>query len=167
MWLQRQTDALWEKYCRRDFRTEKVMEWESYREMYLRCFDEREAKFLSLTENLQKKQVGRANAKSSTKVAFIGTLAKAPKYVQRAQAKYDTAISPARLLKPASASGSWVREAPSGVREDKAVRKLAMENVIRTERANAGPKLTQAQKKRKIAPMMAKTKMFYKKAFRR
>merc|ERR1740137_496120 len=70
----------------------------------------------------------------------------------RAQAKWGTAGSPVRPSKAASSS------APSAagtlVREDLAARKRAMENVIRTERA-AGPKLTQAQKKRKMAPMMA------------
>ena len=156
-YLLEDTNQLWENFCKRDFRTKKREEMESYRDMYLRCIGEREEKLRALTENARKKQLYRANTKSATQLAFVGTQAKAPRNVMRAQAKWGTAISSSR---PAAKSAS----STSSVKEDVAARKLAMENVIRMERA-AAPNLTQAQKKKKIAPMMAKTKMFYKKVF--
>lgn len=43
---------LWKKHCQRDFRNEQLLEYESWREMYLRLFNQREEKLKSLTKSI-------------------------------------------------------------------------------------------------------------------
>ncbi|KPP58930.1 transcription elongation factor B polypeptide 3-like [Scleropages formosus] len=47
-----ETDELWMRHCRRDFKHESPQEYESWREMYLRLYDEREERLRTLTQNI-------------------------------------------------------------------------------------------------------------------
>lgn len=53
--------------------------------MFFRCTDERHEKMRSVTENLQKKYVTKAQPKRTTQLAYINMMAKPPKTVARAQ----------------------------------------------------------------------------------
>lgn len=46
------TDHLWEKHCQKDFRNAQLEEYESWREMYLRMYEERERKLKQLTKSI-------------------------------------------------------------------------------------------------------------------
>ncbi|KAK7074561.1 Elongin-A [Halocaridina rubra] len=150
-YLLEDTDEIWEVHCRREFRKEQREDMESWRDLYIRCFDAREKKLKSLTENLQQKFISKAEPRRQTKLAFVDTAVKVPKYVQRAQAKHGTGV----------ASGSSVK---AGKAAEVAARKLAMQNAQRAEKAAPAPR-TPSAKNKKVAPLMAKTRQFYKKAF--
>ena len=62
---------------------------ETWREMWLRCSDERDKKLKSLTQSWQKKFVAKAEPKRQTKLAFVNSTAKVPKSVARAQVGYS------------------------------------------------------------------------------
>ncbi|OXB63182.1 hypothetical protein ASZ78_016243 [Callipepla squamata] len=47
-----ESDHLWKKHCQRDFKNESLLEYECWREMYLRLFNEREEKLKMLTKNI-------------------------------------------------------------------------------------------------------------------
>ncbi|XP_076189058.1 uncharacterized protein LOC143157847 isoform X1 [Aptenodytes patagonicus] len=47
-----ESDHLWKKHCQRDFKNESLLEYESWREMYLRLFNQREEKLKMLTKNI-------------------------------------------------------------------------------------------------------------------
>lgn len=152
-YLLEDTNVLWEVHCKRDFRKMKLEEMETWREMWIRCFEERERKLRSLTQNLQQKFVSKAEPKRTTKLAFVDSAVKVPKSVARAQAKFGTAAPSATAAKPGKAN-------------EVAARKTAMQNVQRAERAANTPRPVSAKNK-KVAPLMAKTRQFFKKAFRR
>lgn len=66
---------------------QKLEEMETWRDMWIRCFDEREQKLRNVTQNLQQKFISKAEPKRTTKLAFVGTTVKVPKNVARAQVK--------------------------------------------------------------------------------
>lgn len=146
------SDVLWKVHCKRDFKKREPDEMESWREMWIRCSEERNNKLKSLTHNLTEKFLTKAEPKRTTKIAYVDTAAKVPRNVARAQAKYGTAAASALAAKPGKAN-------------EVAARKTVMQNVQRAERA-ANPRPV-AAKKKKVAPLMAKTKQFFKKTFRR
>lgn len=79
------TDELWELHCQKEFKTKKRDEMESWREMYLRCLDEREAKLAALTANIKQAQDKSVPVKQ-TKLAYVDTsFVKPPRDVARRQ----------------------------------------------------------------------------------
>lgn len=58
---------------------------ETWREMWIRCSEERDHKLRSLTQSLSKKFVSNSEPKRTTKLAFVDTTIKVPKNVARAQ----------------------------------------------------------------------------------
>ncbi|XP_023248083.1 transcription elongation factor B polypeptide 3 isoform X2 [Copidosoma floridanum] len=89
-YLTEDTDSLWQFHCGKDFRTKKREEMETWREMYLRCLDEREAKLKALTANI-KQSIDNSAPVRSTKLAYIDHMVKPPRNVLRQQARYGTA----------------------------------------------------------------------------
>nr|XP_053654599.1 transcription elongation factor B polypeptide 3-like [Cherax quadricarinatus] len=167
------TNVLWEVHCKRDFRNKKLEEMETWREMWIRCYEERERKLKNLTQNLQQKFVSKAEPKRTTKLAFVDTAVKVPKSVARAQAKCGSSKPSATTGKPGKANeakyGTAVPSATAakpGKANEVAARKTAMQNAQRVERAANNPRPVSAKNK-KVAPLMAKTRQFFKKAFRR
>lgn len=64
---------------------QKLEEMETWREMWLRCSDERDHKLRTITQSLSKKFVSNSEPKRTTKLAFVDTNIKVPKNVARAQ----------------------------------------------------------------------------------
>ncbi|XP_076645760.1 transcription elongation factor elongin A [Halictus rubicundus] len=86
------TDRLWEFHCNRQFRNKQREEMETWREMYMRCLDEREAKLKTLTANI-KQSIDKSVPVRSTKLAYVDNIVKPPRNVLKKQAKYGTANS--------------------------------------------------------------------------
>lgn len=84
------TDILWQYHCNREFRNNERQEMESWREMYMRCLDEREAKLKTLTANI-KQSIDKSVPVRSTKLAYVDNIVKPPRNVLKKQAKYGTA----------------------------------------------------------------------------
>ncbi|XP_043260818.1 transcription elongation factor B polypeptide 3 isoform X1 [Colletes gigas] len=86
------TDCLWQFHCNREFRNKQREEMETWREMYMRCLDEREAKLKTLTANI-KQSIDKSIPVRSTKLAYVDNVVKPPRNILKKQAKYGTANS--------------------------------------------------------------------------
>ncbi|MBN3320808.1 ELOA1 protein, partial [Atractosteus spatula] len=85
-----ETDHLWIKHCKKDFRNHQLQEYESWREMYLRLFEEREKKLKQLTQSIVSAHSGKPKGRQ-VKLAFINSVAKPPRDVRRQQEIHGTA----------------------------------------------------------------------------
>ncbi|NXL88964.1 ELOA1 protein, partial [Alectura lathami] len=85
-----ESDHLWKKHCQRDFKNESLLEYESWREMYLRLFKEREEKLKMLTKSILSAQSEKPKGRQ-TKMAFVTSAAKPPRNVRRRQELHGTA----------------------------------------------------------------------------
>ncbi|XP_030051469.1 elongin-A isoform X2 [Microcaecilia unicolor] len=85
-----ESDHLWRKHCQRDFKNEQLQEYESWREMFLRVFNERELKLKTITKNISSAQSLKPKGRQ-VKLAYIHSVAKPPRYVRRQQEIHGTA----------------------------------------------------------------------------
>ncbi|XP_046548891.1 elongin-A-like [Haliotis rubra] len=86
------TDELWHRHCERDFRKQEPEEMETWREMYLRLLDEREAKYERLKGRMSKTVKNLDTTAKKVKLAYVDSVvAKPPREVKRMQQKYGTA----------------------------------------------------------------------------
>ncbi|XP_067421570.1 elongin-A-like isoform X2 [Emydura macquarii macquarii] len=85
-----ESDGLWKKHCQRDFKNDHLLEYESWREMYLRLFSQREEKLKTLTKNIISAQSEKPKGRQ-VKLAYIHSVAKPPRNVRRQQEIYGTA----------------------------------------------------------------------------
>ncbi|XP_060780902.1 elongin A, like [Neoarius graeffei] len=150
------TDHLWEKHCHRDFRNAQLEEYESWRELYLRIFEERERKLQELTKSIVSAHSGKPKGRQ-VKMAFINSAAKPPRNVRIQQELHGTA-GPGLLHAADKLSGRIMenRGKPSFTEPPKPF--------------NSGSGASQPQDSRKIrrvAPMMAKSLKAFKKQFAR
>ncbi|XP_033726671.1 transcription elongation factor B polypeptide 3-like [Pecten maximus] len=84
------TDPLWMSHCHKEFRLSKPEEMETWREHYLRKFDEREEKLKKISANITASMAKKVPERT-TQLAYIDSAAKPPRNVRRQQAKYGTA----------------------------------------------------------------------------
>ncbi|XP_071804004.1 uncharacterized protein [Asterias amurensis] len=84
------SDPLWQKHAQRDFKGEWPSEMESWRELYIRKHDEREARLKSITANISR-QMAEKDPGRLTKMAFVDRPAKPPRSVMRQQLRHGTA----------------------------------------------------------------------------
>ncbi|KAJ3609940.1 hypothetical protein NHX12_022034 [Muraenolepis orangiensis] len=145
------SDHLWGKHCQRDFRGAKLLEYESWKEMYLRLSEERENKFKRLAKTIvsahSKKPQGR-----QVKMAFIHTVAKPPRDVRIQQELYGTAGAIQPSVVKASVKIHEHRAGPSCLEPPK------------SGPTNSGTANSQDPRKRtRVAPMMAKSLKAFKK----
>ncbi|CAL1301029.1 unnamed protein product [Larinioides sclopetarius] len=85
------THELWEAHCKRDFRSVKLQENETWRELYLRAHEERERKLKNITANISA-SMSKSGPARQVKLAYVNTVAKPPRDVARKQAKMGTAL---------------------------------------------------------------------------
>ncbi|XP_050497932.1 transcription elongation factor B polypeptide 3 isoform X2 [Diabrotica virgifera virgifera] len=79
------TDGLWKLHCQKDFRTKRREEMESWRDMYMRCLDEREAKLNAVTATIKQSQTVAIPVRT-TKLAYVESeYVKPPRNVARKQ----------------------------------------------------------------------------------
>ncbi|KAL7290180.1 hypothetical protein TKK_0015890 [Trichogramma kaykai] len=88
-YLIQDTDELWAFHCNKDFKTKKKQEMESSRDMYMRCFEERENKLKTLTNSI-KRAADASQPVRTTKLAYVDHIVKPPRNVIRAQSKFGT-----------------------------------------------------------------------------
>ncbi|XP_069829532.1 elongin-A-like isoform X2 [Dendropsophus ebraccatus] len=86
---------LWKKHCERDFKGHRLLEYESWREMYLRLFNEREEKLRKITKNISSAHSGKPKGRQ-VKLAYIHGAAKPPRNIRRQQEINGTAGSVAQ-----------------------------------------------------------------------
>ncbi|XP_052870353.1 transcription elongation factor B polypeptide 3 isoform X2 [Anopheles cruzii] len=142
------SDTLWELHCKRTFRGKQRNEesLETWREMFLRCSEERDAKLKSLTQNIKLAQEQAAAPIRKTQLAYVDSAVKPPRAVINKQVKYGTARAP--VVSPAARvaalkSGNVAQVGDARLR------------ILPGARDNAQSQVFQPTKPRK-APMMAK-----------
>ncbi|XP_071403917.1 elongin-A-like [Pithys albifrons albifrons] len=86
----KESDHLWKKHCQRDFKNESLLEDESWREMYLRLFNQREEKLKMLTKNILSAQSEKPKGRQ-VKMAYMTSAAKPPRNIRRQQEIHGTA----------------------------------------------------------------------------
>uniref|UniRef100_A0A8C5KSW3 Transcription elongation factor B polypeptide 3-like n=1 Tax=Jaculus jaculus TaxID=51337 RepID=A0A8C5KSW3_JACJA len=95
-----ETDQLWKVHCHRDFKEERLEEYESWREMYLRLQDACKQR---LTKNIRSAHANKPKGQQA-KMAFVTSVAKPPRDVRRRQEKFGTggaAVTENIRIKPA------------------------------------------------------------------
>ncbi|NXL66803.1 ELOA1 protein, partial [Chordeiles acutipennis] len=85
-----ESDHLWKKHCQRDFKNESLLEYESWREMYLRMFNQREEKLKMLAKNILSAQSEKPKGRQ-VKMAYVTSAAKPPRNIRRRQEIHGTA----------------------------------------------------------------------------
>ncbi|CAI9728828.1 transcription elongation factor B polypeptide 3-like [Octopus vulgaris] len=153
------SDKLWKIHCQRDFRGYEPDEMESWREMYLRKFDEREAKLKVVKASISA-SMSKVTPERTVKMAFVEAPAKPPRDVRRKQLKHGTgtitkdALGPYRTYKP--------------VVNNKLLASTAASHSSSSGPSSARIQVSQQHRSTKvIAPMMQKTMKMIKKMQRR
>lgn len=143
------TNELWERHCRKDFRSQKVQENETWRDLYLRAFEEREEKLKNVTANISA-NISKSNPVRQVKLAYVNTVVKPPRDVARKQAKHGTALPVSHSVKAGPPSKSSPRPVAPAINS-----------------ANNPKPDYFIPKKPKVAPLMAKTLKSMKQCYRR
>ncbi|XP_072398011.1 uncharacterized protein EloA [Diabrotica undecimpunctata] len=154
------TDGLWKLHCQKDFRTKRREEMESWRDMYMRCLDEREAKLNAVTATIKQSQ-DKSIPVRTTKLAYVETeYVKPPRNVARKQAKNGTVNTDRKVLP----SQKVTALAKSGEAE-----KIAVPDPGKraSDRSGSSGSVSAAAMKPKKAPLMAKTISYLKNRFKR
>ncbi|XP_057684266.1 elongin-A isoform X2 [Corythoichthys intestinalis] len=175
-WFTEESDELWMRHCQRDFKRETPQEYESWREMYLRLHDEREARLRKLTQNISMAHANKPKERQ-VKMAFVNSVAKPPRDVRRRQEKFGTtngssaasvAASTPIKIRPAtvdysgesshtSPSSSFLNPSPGSSRS----------SAHGAGALGGGHAFRDKPQPKKIAPMMAKTIKAFKNRFSR
>ncbi|XP_010172851.1 elongin-A, partial [Antrostomus carolinensis] len=146
-----ESDHLWKKHCQRDFKNESLLEYESWREMYLRLFNQREEKLKMLTKNILSAQSEKPKGRQ-VKMAYVTSAAKPPRNIRRQQEIHGTA-GPVTQLHPIEKCKTRIPESTD--------RNNMSSNLIPTSNSGSSSSsvMTQDGKKpiKKIAPIMRKT----------
>ncbi|XP_074847263.1 elongin-A-like [Carettochelys insculpta] len=155
-----ESDDLWKKHCQRDFKNEHLLEYESWREMYLRLFNQREEKLKTLTKNIISAQSEKPKGRQ-VKLAYIHSMAKPPRNVRRQQEIYGTA-GPSVQLHPMEKGK--IKNPESRDRNNSSPSRTTTTNVINGNSSSYSSGVSQDVKKpvKKIAPMMRKSLRAFK-----
>ncbi|RZC34468.1 transcription elongation factor B polypeptide 3 [Asbolus verrucosus] len=148
------TDELWQIHCQKEFRNKKREEFESWREMYLRCLDERDAKLKALTANIKQAQ-DKSLPVRTTKLAYVDAVAKPPRNIARKQAKNGTAFERKPSVTPAARLSALATAGDAG--------KVSVPN----PGARAAERSSSHAVKPKKAPLMLKSISSFKNRFKR
>nr|CAG4648181.1 EOG090X0BTZ [Moina brachiata]SVE93216.1 EOG090X0BTZ [Moina brachiata] len=166
-YLLEDTDELWKVLCQKKFRTAVREEMETWRDLYLRCHEELEARLKNLTNN-HKQSIAKAIPVRTTKLAYVECVAKAPRGVSKSgQIKHGASAVLASMTnakatgRPFEASMNHPSNGNSTVAE---VVKMAPPS---TSRSSSSSSNAPSAKKPKVAPLMQKTLKLMKNRFRR
>ncbi|XP_072134373.1 elongin A, like isoform X1 [Mobula birostris] len=150
-----QTDHLWMKHCKKDFKNEQPHEYESWRELYLRLYNEREHKLKILTQSISSAHANKPKGRQ-VKLAYVDISAKPPRNVLRQQEKHGTAGTtiPSSSKQRVKSSGSTDFSVPTGG--------SGISNGTKSVAASSHSGLDAKRQVKKIAPMMAKSLRAFK-----
>ncbi|NXB48315.1 ELOA1 protein, partial [Leucopsar rothschildi] len=147
----KETDPLWKKHCQRDFKNESLLEYESWREMYWRLFNQREEKLKILTKNILSAQSEKPKGRQ-VKMTYVTGAAKPLGNICRHQEIHGRA-GPVIQLHPTEKCKTGIPE----MRD----RNNTLSNLILAgnRRSSSSGVMIQDGKKptKKIAPIMKKT----------
>ncbi|XP_010154914.1 PREDICTED: transcription elongation factor B polypeptide 3-like, partial [Eurypyga helias] len=145
-----ESDHLWKKHCQRDFKKERRLEYESWREMYLRLFNQREEKLKMLTKNILSAQSEKPKGRQ-VKLTYVTCAAKPPRNVRRQQ-KIHGIAGPVTQFHP-------TEKCKSGIPESRGRNKSS--NLIPASNSGSCSSSVNTQDGKKpvktIAPIMRKT----------
>uniref|UniRef100_A0A1E1XCY6 Putative transcription elongation factor b polypeptide n=1 Tax=Amblyomma aureolatum TaxID=187763 RepID=A0A1E1XCY6_9ACAR len=144
------TDELWQAHCVREFKGSTPDQGETWRELYLKKYDEREQKFKSLTATISA-SMAKATPVRQTKLAYVDTVAKPPRNVARQQAKHGTGAQAPVAIRPSDRLAARPTSSPS----------------ISAPVSRPPTTSSSLPKKPKHAPLMQKTLKFMKQRFKR
>nr|XP_009940648.1 PREDICTED: transcription elongation factor B polypeptide 3-like [Opisthocomus hoazin] len=146
-----ESDHLWKKHCQRDFKNESLLEYESWREMYLRLFNQREEKLKTLTKNILSAQSEKPKGRQ-VKMAYVTSAAKPPRNIRRQQEIHGTA-GPVTQLHP-------IEKCKTRIPESRDINNTSSNLIPASHSGSCSSSImTQDGKKpiKKIAPIMRKT----------
>ncbi|XP_062851062.1 elongin-A-like [Trichomycterus rosablanca] len=146
------TDHLWEKHCHREFRSAQLEEYESWRELYLRLFQEREQKFQLLTKSIVSAHSRKPRGRQ-VKMAFMHSAAKPPRNIRIQQEIHGTAGP----VLPNNTDKSSVKS-----NENKG-RPCVNEPAMPSSTSSGSSQPQEPKKIKRVAPMMAKSLKAFKK----
>ncbi|XP_021245829.1 elongin-A-like [Numida meleagris] len=146
-----ESDHLWKKHCQRDFKNESLLEYECWREMYLRLFNEREEKLKMLTKNILSAQSEKPKGRQ-VKMAYVTGAAKPPRNIRRQQGIRGTVGSVTQL----HPTEKWKKRSPESRDGNNNSSNL---NSTSNSGSSSSNGMTQDGKKpiKKIGPIMKKT----------
>ncbi|XP_033117392.1 transcription elongation factor B polypeptide 3-like [Anneissia japonica] len=142
------SDYLWQKHVLKEFKLSKLTRGETWRQCYLRSFDEREQKFKQLTQNISASYNAKKDTGRKVMLAYVDRPAKAPRNVRRKQEQHGTAGP----VTPHEAFANPHKKSPWAVPRNED-----------TFESSSRP----AKSTKIIAPMMQKTLRFIKKLQKR
>lgn len=150
-YLMEDSDCLWQIHVQRNYRSNKRLEMESWREMFLRCEEEKEEKLNSLTATIKQSQKIIAAPVRKTQLAFVDSMVKPPRGVLRKQEQFGTkaklvATPAARVAALSSVTPNAAKVGDTRLRVAATVRDAAQ--------------VSHTPMRPKKAPLMAKTLQF-------
>ncbi|XP_067867370.1 elongin-A [Heterodontus francisci] len=163
-----ETDHLWLRHCKRDFKNQDRQEFESWREMYLRLHDEREEKLRAITQSISSAHASKPKGRQA-KLAFVNTEVKPPRDVRRRQEKHGTGVSisaPPRIKMHSQAGNSGSRGGNQSF-DGPSTSHGSTSSSLMPPVSGGGIHESKKPQVKKIAPMMAKTIKFFKNRFSR
>lgn len=89
-YLMEDSDVLWQQHVHRHCRSKLREEMETWREMFLRCEEEKAHKLSSIAESIKASQKISEAPVRKTQLAFVDSMVKPPRSVQRKQEQYGT-----------------------------------------------------------------------------
>ncbi|XP_017072553.1 transcription elongation factor B polypeptide 3 [Drosophila eugracilis] len=150
-YLMDDSDILWQQHVQRHCRSQRREEMETWREMFLRCQEEKDRKLSILAESIKASQKISEAPVRKTQLAFVDSMVKPPRSVQRKQEQYGTKGK--LIATPAARVASLSSVTPNAAKVgDARLRVLAATRD--TAQVGAGPGRS------KKAPLMAKTLQF-------
>nr|SVE71264.1 EOG090X0BTZ [Daphnia similis]SVE71896.1 EOG090X0BTZ [Daphnia similis]SVE72522.1 EOG090X0BTZ [Daphnia similis] len=163
-YLLEDTDELWKVLCQKEYRKAVREEMETWRDLYVRCHEEREARLKSLTSN-HKQSMAKATPQRTTKFAFLDIVAKAPRgklgQVKPGSSAVLASMTNAKSgARPFEASTNHAANGSTSVAE---VVKMSQPSAPRSSSSSS----SSAAKKPKVAPLMQKTLKALKNRYRR
>ncbi|XP_037713492.1 transcription elongation factor B polypeptide 3 [Drosophila subpulchrella] len=150
-YLMDDSDVLWQLHVQRHCRSQRREEMETWREMFLRCQEEKDRKLSILAESIKASQKISEAPVRKTQLAFVDSMVKPPRSVQRKQEQYGTKGK--LIATPAARVAALSSVTPNAAKVgDARLRVLAATRD--TAQVGAGPGRS------KKAPLMAKTLQF-------
>nr|AAO41456.1 RE20724p [Drosophila melanogaster] len=150
-YLMDDSDVLWQQHVQRHCRSQRREEMETWREMFLRCQEEKDRKLSILAESIKASQKISEAPVRKTQLAFVDSMVKPPRSVQRKQEQYGTKGK--LIATPAARVAALSSVTPNAAKVgDARLRVLAAARD--TAQVGAGPARS------KKAPLMAKTLQF-------
>nr|CAG4638684.1 EOG090X0BTZ [Cyclestheria hislopi] len=165
-YLLEDTDELWKLLCLKEYKNAEREEMETWRDLYLRCHEEREARLKSLTANIQQ-SMAKATPVRTTKLAYVESVAKPPRSVVRAQMKHGTSAVLASITKAKPSTRPFEASNHSASSTASLTAEPVKISAVTAARASSSSSNTTAVKKPKVAPLMQKTLKFIKNRYRR